>query len=940
MLHVRAGQSFMVLCDQCSVLVFQIAVVFALTHSCSGQSEVISPLQPVVALIGHDILLPCNLDPVMDATEMTVEWARPDLDPRFVLVWRDSVDMESKKHPSYTSRTSLFTDELKNGNISLKISKVKLSDEGTYRCFVPELDRYTTVQLVVGAASSPAAWINSTISSRVVLQCESAGWYPEPELLWLDGEGNLLSAGPTETLRGPDDLYTVSSRVTVEKRHSNNITCRVQQRNTNQSRETHIHVPDDFFIVISPSSPPSNPTNDPNIIAVVIGALVVLILILAVSFVVWKKRRAKCKKKKSEEDGAEIGLKGESEPLMSGKEEDDDVDRREAQIHEDKREIKQDQLVLETERMKDIKSPQEERINPSNDRESLITIEQETHEEQDVTGREEEHDVDNSGEKKLNEEREIQKGDYEKETEHRQDTKSPEEERMSLSVITKKEPELEMKEKTPEQQSRRGREEEQNMNMRGEQRNKDEIHLRSTDDDRINQDVMAEKVSQSTTEQQTNEVQGRDEEGDVDNSGEKKRKKKQKKMIKKKTKKKQSKELDADSSGTKTSAVAETGSQFEMKQETREEQSRRGRYEIHNVDIRGEQRNEDEIQTGSTGDDRINQFIMAENVSQSTAEQQTNEEEMTGRGIKAEGAEGEGEKKKEAEKDCIELCLVPLREKLKKSIVLVKEGKSLQLSSFTSLISDVKFLTSHLSSDQEPQREKETQQEQLVEKRQMERNVDMKKSDTEKKRAEENRDDGNNLYSVFMAQKETQREKLEPERQREENQRDNMGMTERKTEEQRGQTESRISSVSSKVPLNTDLKIQDKTRGQNHEKQPDETSQQSREDIREQPEKLRGAERKERAQGKELEVNEGLTYEETNRKDKKRQKLQLPHEGELQAERQVNVNEKEQLEESVSLTERGVVCLQEKQEEELMETDQPCDVDRLNIQSRENTHKK
>ncbi|XP_025757431.1 butyrophilin subfamily 2 member A2 isoform X2 [Oreochromis niloticus] len=91
------------------------------------------------------------------------------------------------------------------------------------------------------SASTPVIKVMSNVSSRVVLQCESAGWYPEPELLWLDGEGNLLSAGPTETLRGPDDLYTVSSRVTVEKRHSNNITCRVQQRNTNQSRETHVH---------------------------------------------------------------------------------------------------------------------------------------------------------------------------------------------------------------------------------------------------------------------------------------------------------------------------------------------------------------------------------------------------------------------------------------------------------------------------------------------------------------------------------------------------------------------------------------------------------------------------------------------------------------------------------------------------------------------------
>uniref|UniRef100_A0A3Q4GTH8 Ig-like domain-containing protein n=1 Tax=Neolamprologus brichardi TaxID=32507 RepID=A0A3Q4GTH8_NEOBR len=102
---------------------------------------------------------------------------------------------------------------------------------------------------VSDAISGPVISLSAINKARsgVVLQCESAGWYPEPELLWLDGEGNLLSAGPTETLRGPDDLYTVSSRVTVEKRHSNNITCRVQQRNTNQN---------DFFpLVCSPAVP-------------------------------------------------------------------------------------------------------------------------------------------------------------------------------------------------------------------------------------------------------------------------------------------------------------------------------------------------------------------------------------------------------------------------------------------------------------------------------------------------------------------------------------------------------------------------------------------------------------------------------------------------------------------------------------------------------------
>ena len=95
------------------------------------------------------------------------------------------------------------------------------------------------------AAASPAislAGIDRT-SSGVALKCESSGWYPEPEVFWLDGEGNLLSAGPTETVRGPDDLYTVSSRVTVEKRHSNSFTCRVQQNHINQTREAQIHIP-------------------------------------------------------------------------------------------------------------------------------------------------------------------------------------------------------------------------------------------------------------------------------------------------------------------------------------------------------------------------------------------------------------------------------------------------------------------------------------------------------------------------------------------------------------------------------------------------------------------------------------------------------------------------------------------------------------------------
>uniref|UniRef100_A0A3Q3ITE4 Ig-like domain-containing protein n=1 Tax=Monopterus albus TaxID=43700 RepID=A0A3Q3ITE4_MONAL len=202
------------------------------------------PPQPVVVMVGDEAALPCQLEPPVDAVHMTVEWGRPDLNPRFVYVWHDGQELLVDQNPAYKGRVSLSTDKLKQGDISLKLSTVKISDNGTYRCYVPKQSKEYFVELLVAAVSSPGASLAGLdrTSSGVVLQCESRGWYPEPELLWLDTEGNLLPAGPTETVPGPDGLYTVSGRATVEQRHGSSFTCRVQQSNTNQSRETHIQV--------------------------------------------------------------------------------------------------------------------------------------------------------------------------------------------------------------------------------------------------------------------------------------------------------------------------------------------------------------------------------------------------------------------------------------------------------------------------------------------------------------------------------------------------------------------------------------------------------------------------------------------------------------------------------------------------------------------------
>lgn len=115
----------------------------------SAQSQVIGPPQPIVASVGDEIILPCHLDPAMNAADMTVEWSRPDLNPRFVHVWHEGQDLLDDQNPSYKRRTSLSTDKLKLGDISLKLSTVKPSDKGRYRCLIPQLDAKSFIDLAI-----------------------------------------------------------------------------------------------------------------------------------------------------------------------------------------------------------------------------------------------------------------------------------------------------------------------------------------------------------------------------------------------------------------------------------------------------------------------------------------------------------------------------------------------------------------------------------------------------------------------------------------------------------------------------------------------------------------------------------------------------------------------------------------------------------------------
>ncbi|XP_028975987.2 butyrophilin subfamily 1 member A1 [Esox lucius] len=229
-----------------------------LIHSFTSKSvkfEVLGPTEPIVAVAGDDIILPCYLKPNISVEDMTVDWLNLDYIDERVYRYQNGRIIEVDQIPSYTGRTSLFKEELWRGNTSLKLTRVQGSDEGQYKCFIKSQNWYDDMNILVlvkAVGSRPVVSIEGHREGGMGLVCQSEGWHPEPDLVWLDSKGVSLSAGPPETHRDLKGFYTIKQHVIVQETDTNLFTCRVLQRQINEKVETEVHIPSELFDYTTP----------------------------------------------------------------------------------------------------------------------------------------------------------------------------------------------------------------------------------------------------------------------------------------------------------------------------------------------------------------------------------------------------------------------------------------------------------------------------------------------------------------------------------------------------------------------------------------------------------------------------------------------------------------------------------------------------------------
>ncbi|KAM8748319.1 butyrophilin subfamily 1 member A1-like [Acanthopagrus schlegelii] len=156
-----------------SVFLALLFTCLKLTVLLAAQTQLIGSHQPIVALVGDDVLLPCHLEPAVSATHETVVWSKAGLEPKYVHYHQDGRLLFEKENPSYSLRTRLFMDELPRGNVSMKIFKVKLSDAGTYKCSLPAMKKEAEVELIVGQSDVIGSDqpVKVLVSDDIILPC-------------------------------------------------------------------------------------------------------------------------------------------------------------------------------------------------------------------------------------------------------------------------------------------------------------------------------------------------------------------------------------------------------------------------------------------------------------------------------------------------------------------------------------------------------------------------------------------------------------------------------------------------------------------------------------------------------------------------------------------------------------------------------------------------
>ncbi|XP_078272370.1 butyrophilin subfamily 3 member A2-like [Rhinoraja longicauda] len=206
-------------------------------------------VDPVVS-VGKDALLECQTEPETPLNNLEVRWFKNNFSSP-VHLYANGHDLLTAQDRVFRGRTELFNKELSSGNASLKLKNTNAFDDGVYSCFIDFKQDYEEAKIrlhVGGMGRQPWVLLEGVGQKGIRVACKSDGWYPEPHVRWMNGDGtNLTGQSGTTERDETTGLFTVLNRVEVTSGSVNRFSCLMQNNVLRKEEEALFEISGVFF---------------------------------------------------------------------------------------------------------------------------------------------------------------------------------------------------------------------------------------------------------------------------------------------------------------------------------------------------------------------------------------------------------------------------------------------------------------------------------------------------------------------------------------------------------------------------------------------------------------------------------------------------------------------------------------------------------------------
>ncbi|XP_041428767.1 butyrophilin subfamily 1 member A1 isoform X2 [Xenopus laevis] len=208
----------------------------------------------LVVSVGSDVELPCTISPPSpNAVGLEVRWFHT-LFHTVVYLLKDGREDRQQQRNEYRERAFLKSGP-QTGNLSLSLLQVRLSDAGTYHCFVENgtaaYDDEDVVKLVVIGPGSPPLVKVSLQDSSVQISCSSSNWFPEPTVNWKRDDETLVNEEMMTSNQDTNGLFSVTNNILLKDSSEEKLFCALKHPVTGKESGVYVIVSDSMFPQLS-----------------------------------------------------------------------------------------------------------------------------------------------------------------------------------------------------------------------------------------------------------------------------------------------------------------------------------------------------------------------------------------------------------------------------------------------------------------------------------------------------------------------------------------------------------------------------------------------------------------------------------------------------------------------------------------------------------------